>query len=122
MDGLDSRILRVVALVVVALLLSFGKTIARAETFLRDGTYLSSHSVLSVEITVRDGVLVDVVIKEHHGGGEKYLKMIEPLARAIVSRGNVQVDGVSGATISSDALKTAVSQALQDATSSGNPR
>ena len=70
---------------------------------------------ITVTITVTDGVLTDVAAQgpdETAGVGSQ---AVEQLSAAILEAGSPEVDGVSGATLSSNALKQAARAAMEEA-------
>ena len=67
---------------------------------------------IALEITVEDGVVTDVEVLEHSETVGVGAVAVEWLPGRIVEAGSADVDGVSGATITSDAIKAAVSEAL----------
>ena len=81
----------------------------------QDGTYVGKSSMVTVMVTIKDGAMSDIAITEHAGGGAEYQEMVEPLLDQMVQAQTTDVDTVSGATVSSDALKEAVRNALQKA-------
>ena len=91
-----------------------GKTV---DVALSAGEYLGvSHNAMGgdlyVKVTMKDGKIAKVEVldnKETPGIGTK---AIDAIPDAIVKAGSVEVDNVSGATITSKAIKEAVSDAL----------
>ncbi len=86
---------------------------------LTDGTYSASaeglDGTVAIEVTVADGAVTDIKVTEDNetaGVGEKALQII---AEQVVANQSLAVDNVSGATISSMAMKTAIASALTDA-------
>ncbi len=77
-----------------------------------DGVYEGAHAFVKVRVLVKDEKIAGIEILEHGGGGEKYRQMIEPLLERIVEAQSLEVDAVTGATVSSDYLKQAVRDAL----------
>ncbi|MDR1795805.1 MAG: FMN-binding protein [Erysipelotrichaceae bacterium] len=80
---------------------------------LNDGEYYGSAKVAVVEVQVKVIVenhqITDIEILKHTNGlGKK----AEVLTEQMVAANSWQVDAVSGATMSSEALKSAVAQAL----------
>ena len=85
------------------------------EQQLVDGVYEASNNMLDVAVTIEEGKIADIKILEHRGGGEKYEEMIQPLLNTIIQEQSTQVDAVTGATVSSGALKEAIEEALEQA-------
>ena len=70
---------------------------------------------LRVKVTVVDGVITDIeVVAENETDGIGS-RAVEQLPSLILEAQSVDVDGITGATVSSDAIKSAVSQALEQA-------
>jgi len=81
-----------------------------------DGTYTGECDVgfirAKVEVTVRRGAVTDIAILEHKNGRGQ---AAEAVVEEIVSRQELDVDAVAGATNSSTVLKKAVENALESA-------
>lgn len=82
---------------------------------LKDGTYVASHDMMDISVEIIRGEILDILIIEHRGGGEKYGRMIQPLIEKILAEQSLDVDGVTGATVSSKALKSALKEILEEA-------
>ena len=81
---------------------------------LADGAYDGAYSIqpvsVKVKVSVENQEITDVEILEHFCGfGQK----AETLTKEIVERQSLQVDAVSGATVSSKCILKAVENALQ---------
>lgn len=78
-----------------------------------DGTYTGSAdgSIVkaTVEVTVKDHIITDVTILSHDNGKGKPAEVI---VEDIVEKNSLEVDAISGATHSSNIIKTAVLNAL----------
>ena len=92
---------------------------AFAEAAMADGTYqgtaMGLDGEVSIEITVADGSITDIAVladNETAGVGAKALDII---AAAVVENQSLAVDSVSGATISSMAMKSAIADAITNA-------
>ncbi len=83
------------------------------ETELADGVYEGTNSMLDISVAIEQGKITDIKILEHRGGGEQYEKMILPLVDLMIERQSTEVDAITGATTSSNALKIAVEEALE---------
>ena len=85
---------------------------------LKDGQYEASSEgyggLLTVRISIENGKLTDIKIISHNET-EEYFKKALAVIDEILKKGSVNVDSVSGATISSNAIKEAVAKALQKA-------
>ena len=97
--------------------ISNGKPVHAEEKSYTDGVYVGEHSFVKVRVTVEEGSMAAIDILSHGGGGEKYEEMIEPLTEKIIAEQSLQVDAITGATVSSNHLKKAVEKALR-----ANPR
>ena len=64
-----------------------------------------------VRVTVTDGKIENIEILEHQCGKGKSANAI---AEEIARRNDIEVDAVSGATVSSEVIKDAVRNALRD--------
>lgn len=87
----------------------------RAATY-NDGTYEATvdalHGPLSVEVTVADGEISDVVVTEHSETEGLTDPAVTDLPTEIVESNSTDVVVVSGATVTSNAVKSAVDEAL----------
>ena len=85
---------------------------------LTDGTYegeAQGMAPLKVQVEVKEGKIANVEVIEHgetEGISEPALEQIPSL---IVEKNSTDVDSVSGATVTSDAIKEAVNKALENA-------
>ena len=79
-----------------------------------EGTATGYGGPLTVRITIKDGKLTDIKVISHTETPE-YFNRASAVIGNILRSGNVNVDSVSGATISSNAIKKAVADALQKA-------
>lgn len=85
---------------------------------LTDGTYngeAQGMNPLKVSVTVTDGKIADVEVTEHDETPGFYEPAIEEIPSAIVNKNSTEVDAVSGATVTSNAIKDAVNNALEQA-------
>ena len=84
-----------------------------------DGTYEGTTEgfggTLSVEVTVTDGVIANVVVTEHSESDGIADPAFEEVPAAIIEYNSTNVDVASGATVSSNAIMRAVKDALEDA-------
>lgn len=102
----------------IAMLCSCLPAAAEGESGIFEGTAKGFGGEVRVSVTLTDGSITGVEAvgdDETPGVGSR---AIEELPEAIVQAGSTQVDGVAGATITSDAVKKAVEQALQAASGS----
>lgn len=84
-----------------------------------DGTYEGTTEgfggTLSVEVTVTDGVIANVVVTEHSESDGIADPAFEEVPAAIIEYNSTNVEVASGATVSSNAIMRAVKDALEDA-------
>ena len=81
-----------------------------------NGTYIGETKVgpvfVKLEVTVQDKVINNIEIIEHQKGlGGKAESIIEE----IIAKNSYDVEAISGATVSSEAIKSAVNKALKRA-------
>ena len=89
-----------------------------AENRYRDGTYTGGYDGwpgMKVEVVVLDGRINEINILEDTGTPEYSERVKEVLPGRIIFQNDVDVDAVSGATLSSNTLKEAVKSALDKA-------
>lgn len=84
----------------------------------KDGEYFGEAEgyggTIKVKVIVKNGKMKDIKIISHNETPE-YLANAEKVIKSILEKGNLDVDSVAGATISSNAIKKAVANALKDA-------
>lgn len=85
----------------------------------QDGTYTAEaegrNGPVEVEVTIEDGVIAKVEILSHEETEEISDPAIEEVPAAIVEANSANVETVSGATLTSEAIIEAVKLALEDA-------
>jgi uncharacterized protein with FMN-binding domain len=78
-----------------------------------DGVYIGEYSVdfisAKVEVTVRNGAVINIDILEHKNGRGKPAEIV---VDRIIEEQKIDVDAISGATNSSTVIKKAVENAL----------
>lgn len=93
----------------------------RAATY-NDGTYEATvdaaHGPLSVAVTIADGEISDVVVTEHSETEGLTDPAVTDLPAEMVETNSTNVDVISGATLTSKAVKSAVDEALFGAATS----
>ncbi len=105
--------------IALAISILFGLTgaVAAAEG-MKPGVYTETVKGMAdglvVEVTLSEDAIVSVVVKSHNETPPGY-PALEKLPQAIVDAQSVEVDGVSGATMSSNGIKAAVKAALEEA-------
>lgn len=85
---------------------------------LKDDTYTGQATgmdTVKVEVTVADGKISKVEVVEHNETEGFCEPAIEQIPGAIVEKNSTEVDTVSGATVTSNAIKKAVDNALEGA-------
>lgn len=84
-------------------------------TLFKDGTYegrsFKFPGPMKVAVTIKNGKITDIKILKHLAP-KKYKDIMGILINRIIERQSAQIDGITGATISSNALKKAVGDAL----------
>lgn len=102
---------------VVCMLMGLGGIVALADG-MKPGVYTQTVKGMAdgmvVEVTLSEDAIVSVVVKAHNETPPGY-PAIEKLPQAIVDAQSIEVDGVSGATLSSNGIKAAVKAALEEA-------
>ncbi len=92
---------------------------ASAESGMKDGTYSETvqgrNADITVETTIAGGKITKVEVTKQEETKEVAGAALTDVPAAIVAANSVNVDGVTGATVTSDAIKLAVSNAIKDA-------
>jgi len=78
----------------------------------RTGSAQGYGGTLTVKVSTKDGAISDVKITEHSETEGVGTRAIEALPEKIVTAGTWEVDDVSGATVTSNAIKAAVASAM----------
>lgn len=86
----------------------------------KDGTYEGTsdqgmHPGLKVSVTVEDGKMTQINVIEYNETEGIGTQAIEQLPEKIIEAQSTDVDSISGASVSSDAIKDAVNKALEQA-------
>ena len=106
-----------------------GITATKAETGsnnknLLDGTYegisFKFPWFMHISLTVKEEKISAIKVTGHKAL-KKYTDMLQPLIKKIIQSQSTKVDAVSGATISSNALKKAVNNAIAKAADAPSP-
>lgn len=97
-----------------------GNTYEIAESGLwTDGTYTATaegrNGDFEVTVTIEDGKMISVEVGDNEETEDKGGVAIEMLLPEFVSEQTYEVDAISGATVTSKALKNAVAQCLEEA-------
>jgi uncharacterized protein with FMN-binding domain len=92
---------------------------AEAASLYADGTYqgtgMGFGGEITVEVTVNEGVIAQVEILSAENEDDSYLEQAEEMLEKIVAAQSADVDTVSGATFSSQGIREAAANALEDA-------
>ena len=80
-----------------------------------EGTGKGNNGDIKVEVTVKDGNIVSVVLKEHAETEGIYEAAEKGVVKDIIASQSAEVDAVSGATNTSNGIKEAVANALEGA-------
>ena len=84
----------------------------------KDGTYVGiseGWTGMKTEVTIQKGQISGIRILEINGTPEFYGKVVDLLPERIISENSLGVDGISGATLSSNSMKEAIGHALDQA-------
>ena len=96
----------------------------KAETDLKDGVYYGTGrgygGNIRVRLTVKGGKINALEIVDHSSETPSFFSRAASVASAIVNAGTADVDGVSGATLSSNGIKAAAADAIKQAGGKGN--
>ena len=90
----------------------------KGQSLLKDGTYIGEYTKwpeMKVEVTLTNGRISVVKVLEDKGTLTISNRVTEELPKKMIAQGSVDVDGISGATLSSNSLKEAVRKALEQA-------
>lgn len=99
---------KVIALLLVLLLAL--PAMALAETYTAEAPGFGG--AVTVTLTVEDGKITDATVTGDSETPEVGGAALEPLAAQLVAAGNAEIDGVTGATFTSNAVKEAAAAAL----------
>ena len=106
-----NNMLKLVSLLTcLCLLLS---SVALADTYTATGNGYGGQ--LTVEVTIENGVITDVVLGENHETNVVMDRAFPVIRERIIAANTADVDSVSAATFSSYAVKTAVADAMKQA-------
>ena len=91
---------------------------AKAPNELKDGEYIASaegyEGPITVKVVIKEGKIFSVEVLSHNETPE-YYEMAKKILQTIVEKNTFNVDSISGATVTSDAIKVAVYKALVQA-------
>ncbi|MDO5376892.1 MAG: FAD-dependent oxidoreductase [Clostridia bacterium] len=74
---------------------------------------------VKVSLDVEDGVIIDAIVTGDSETAGIGADALEPLAAQLVQAGNAEIDGVAGATVTSNAVREAAAAALAQASGEG---
>lgn len=103
---------RILTLTISLLAASLLTACTAASSEERTGSAEGYGGMLTVKVTTREGAISGVKITQHSETEGVGTRAIDALPDAIVSAGTWEVDGVSGATVTSNAIKAAVASAM----------
>jgi len=103
---------RILTLTLTLLTALFLTACTAASSEERTGSAEGYGGTLTVKVTTRDGAISDVKITQHSETEGVGTRAIDALPQSIVTAGSWDVDGVSGATVTSNAIKAAVASAM----------
>jgi uncharacterized protein with FMN-binding domain len=89
---------------------------------LKDGKYMAESpgwAGMKVEVSIMDGKIRGINVLRAKGSERFYKRVIQNMPSRIVAGGGPEIEGVTGATLSSTALKIAVRSALEQAERNG---
>ncbi len=106
--------------ILLCLLLALPATGAWAENnMMADGTYTASaqgmDGPVDIELTVKDNEITEITVVEDNETAGVGVKALEIIPAQVVETQSLAVDSVSGATISSAAIKAAIADAITQA-------
>ena len=110
---------KTISLTLIVVLLAAALVGCGGGTGYTDGTYpgeaAGHNGPLKVEVTVTDGKIASVNVVEHTETEGLADPALEQTTALIVEKNSTDIDAVSGATVTSDAIKAAVNNALEAA-------
>lgn len=115
-QGVDVDVVAGATVTSKAVLAAAEQALQKASTTFKDGVYTGSaagfNGPVKVEVTVSGGAIAAVKILEQDETPFIAKTALEKVPAAIVESQSWDVDGVSGATVTSEAIKVAVEEAL----------
>ncbi len=106
---------RLLALILTLTILAFGVAFAEGDKVTAKGVGQGIAGDVVVEVTADSTTLYDIQVLEQNETVGIGSIAVEKLPGAMVKANSIAVDGISAATVTSDAIKTAVRQALEEA-------
>jgi uncharacterized protein with FMN-binding domain len=84
----------------------------------KDGIYTGvseGWTGMEMQVMIQQGQITGIKVLKINGTPDFYQKVLDLLPERIISKGGLDVDGISGATLSSNSMKEAVGHALEKA-------
>lgn len=93
--------------------------IVASDTVYKDGSYTGTGKGrggdMEVTVTITDGKISDIVVNSHAESSDIGAPALDKLIQNAIAANSAEIDGASGATMTSDAFREAVAQALAKA-------
>jgi fumarate reductase flavoprotein subunit len=116
---MKKNVIRNSALAMACVMALAGCSSNSSSAAMKDGTYAETvkgrNADITVETTIEGGKIAKVEVTKQEETKEVAGAALTDVPAAIVAANSVDVDGVTGATVTSDAIKLAVSNAIKEA-------
>ena len=93
--------------------------IVASDTVYKDGSYTGTGKGrggdMEVTVTITDGKISDIVVNSHAESSDNGAPALDKLIQNAIAANSAEIDGASGATMTSDGFREAVAQALAKA-------
>ena len=93
--------------------------IVASDTVYKDGSYTGTGKGrggdMEVTVTITDGKISDIVVNSHAESSDIGAPALDKLIQNAIAATSAEIDGASGATMTSDGFREAVAQALAKA-------
>jgi len=93
--------------------------IVASDTVYKDGSYTGTGKGrggdMEVTVTITDGKISDIVVNSHAESSDIGAPALDKLIQNAIAANSAEIDGASGATMTSDGFREAVAQALAKA-------
>lgn len=93
--------------------------IVASDTVYKDGSYTGTGKGrggdMEVTVTITDGKISDIVVNSHAESSDIGAPVLDKLIQNAIASNSAEIDGASGATMTSDGFREAVAQALAKA-------
>ena len=93
--------------------------IVASDTVYKDGSYTGQGTgrggQMNVTVTIKDGKISDIVVDNHAESSDIGAPALDKLIQDAIAANSAEIDGASGATMTSDGFREAVAQALSKA-------